>query len=251
MKDTSTKQKTTTLLIDGDIVAYRIAAGVETAQEWAEDRWTVTADLREAKQLFENQISKWLKDTGTKGTVLTFSERRTFRHDLSSGYKANRKGKAKPIIFSPLVRWAIEDHKGKTMRGLEADDIMGILSGPKSIIVSADKDLRTVPGLHLDLKTNEVITVTEDEANHTLFMQALTGDAVDGYAGLRGVGPKNAERILGDAVTEEELWEKVCEAYTTKGSTEEEALLSLRLARILRPGEYDQKTETPKLWSPA
>jgi DNA polymerase-1 len=128
---------------------------------------------------------------------------------------------------------------------------MGILSGPGKTIVSADKDLKTVPGQHLNLETLEVEEITLEQADRTLFMQALTGDAADGYSGLKGVGPKTAEKLLGDAVTEEELWEKVAAAYTNKGSASDEALLMLRLARILRPGEYNKKTFEVKLWNPA
>lgn len=245
-----TDSKPKTLLIDGDIVAYRVAAGVQTAQEWAEDRWTVTADLREAKQLFENQVTHWLEETGAKKSILTFSERKTFRHLLAPSYKSNRRGKAKPIILGALISWAIKAHKGIRMKGLEADDIMGILSAPSAVIVSADKDLRTVPGLHLNLETLVIEEVTEDEANRTLFMQALTGDAVDGYQGIKGVGPKTAEKLLGDAATEPELWAKVCLAYKKKGLSITDALLTLRLARILRPGEYDKKTHKPHLWCP-
>ena len=94
-------------------------------------------------------------------------------------------------------------------------------------------------------------TVSEDEANARLFSQALTGDATDGYSGLKGVGPKTADKILDGCVTEQELWTAVVDAYVGKGCTAEDALLSVRLARILRQGEYDSNTDQPILWEPS
>ena len=36
------KAKKRTLLVDGDIVCYRIAIGIEEATEWEDDMWTLT-----------------------------------------------------------------------------------------------------------------------------------------------------------------------------------------------------------------
>ncbi len=73
------------------------------------------------------------------------------------------------------------------------------------------------------------------------------GDAADGYKGIPGVGQKKAEKILEkDGYT----WNTVALAYEMAGLSQEEALLNARLARILRPGEWDYTNNEPKLWSP-
>ncbi|HUW45651.1 MAG TPA: hypothetical protein VMW50_07620, partial [Dehalococcoidia bacterium] len=56
-----------------------------------------------------------------------------------------------------------------------------------------------------------------------------------------------AKKILEKA---EDPWEAILEAYIKAGQTEEDALRNTRLARILRPGEYNSTTKEPILWTP-
>jgi len=77
-------------------------------------------------------------------------------------------------------------------------------------------------------------------------MQAVAGDSVDGYSGCPGIGPVRAERMLKDQPD----WAKVVEIYESKKLSADDALVQARVARILRFGEYDQVTETVKLWTP-
>lgn len=239
---------TRTLLIDGDILAFRIAAAVQMPIEWSEDIWSYTADMREARLLFENQVTEWLEAAKCKRFKVAYTSNPTFRHDLYPEYKANRRGTPKPLLFRPLLEWSQEAHTALVEPGLEADDLLGLHQRKNTVIVSGDKDLKTVPGKHLDLDTMEVVDISLEEADRRLFTQALTGDATDGYSGLKGVGPKTAEKLLGDAKTEDELWQAVVAAYEGKGLAHDDALLSLRLARILRRGEYNKKTKAVALW---
>ena len=78
-----------------------------------------------------------------------------------------------------------------------------------------------------------IIEVTEEDANYNHLLQALTGDAVDGYSGCPGIGIKRASRLL-DA---DASWDSVIAAYDKAGLTEEDALVQARVARILRHGE--------------
>ena len=59
-----------------------------------------------------------------------------------------------------------------------------------------------------------------------------------------GVG---AKKILEKA---EDPWTVILEAYIKAGLTEEDAIRNARLARILRPGEYNSTTKEPILWTP-
>ncbi len=239
-----------TLLIDGDILAYRTAAAVQTTVDWGNDIWSVTGNLKEAQQVFSAQILEWLDAAGCSDVKLAYTSNPTFRHKIYPEYKANRSGTVKPILYRPLIEWSCDKYPNLRYSGLEADDLLGLNQRDDTVIASGDKDLRTVPGSHLDLEALAVETVSEDEANVRLFSQALTGDATDGYSGLKGVGPKTAEKILDGCVTEQELWSAVVEAYVDKGLTVEDALLHVRLARILRKGEFDTTTNEPILWEP-
>jgi len=83
------------------------------------------------------------------------------------------------------------------------------------------------------------------------FEQILKGDPIDGYYGIKGIGPKKAERIIDEAKEMGmPLWDAVCNAYLSNGLTIENALLNARMAHILTAGEYDFKTKTVKLWEP-
>ena len=45
------------LLIDGDIVGYKVASACEEAVHWGNDLWTLHADEREAR----NQVDLWIE----------------------------------------------------------------------------------------------------------------------------------------------------------------------------------------------
>ena len=72
----------------------------------------------------------------------------------------------------------------------------------------------------------------------------------DNIAGLNGVGPKTAEKILGDLESPKDMWNKVLETYKKKGKTYADAVMTAQLTRILRDGEYNHVTGDVKLWEP-
>ena len=59
-----------------------------------------------------------------------------------------------------------------------------------------------------------------------------------------------AEKILGEAKTLEQMWEKVVEAYEKKKYNFADAVLNAQLARILRDGDFDFDTGEVSLWTP-
>ena len=134
--------------------------------------------------------------------------------------------------------------------GLEADDLMGLNSGPSTVIVSDDKDMLTIAGLHYQPRkpAKGIFSITYKEADYLLYTQILTGDRTDGYTGIPGVGPKKAEKILEAGGV---CWRTILKAYEDYGLHEEDALITARLARILRPGEYNWTENQPILWCPA
>ena len=219
------------LLIDGDIVAYQHASQVETPVHWGDDIWTLHADAKECKQ----RIKDWL------GWLMEETE------------ADEMKDKRKPIILKAIREWLMEEYGAIIRPRLEADDAIGIAltsgeHGDDCIAVSIDKDFDTIPGKHFNWNRKEGIReVTEKEADHNFFTQALTGDSTDNYPGCPGVGPKKAEKIL-DGV--EDYWQAILKAYEKAGLGEDVALTQARLARILRDGEYNNKTNKIRLWRP-
>ena len=88
-------------------------------------------------------------------------------------------------------------------------------------------------------------------ADYNFMLQVLTGDKVDGYDGIDGVGIKTAEKLIKKYTNVPllDLWKIVKGIYKDKGYTEKEALQQARVAHILRHGEYNKKTEKVKLWT--
>ena len=116
------------------------------------------------------------------------------------------------------------------------------------IIASPDKDLLTVPGLHWDHREEVIHQVSEKQADHFFYTQVLTGDAVDGYSGCPGIGPKKAEKLLESCEDHRDYWIKIVNTYESAGLTEDDAIMNARMARILRWNDYqDTKVD---LWNP-
>ena len=154
-------------------------------------------------------------DTGTKN----------FRHEAYPKYKANR-----PTIDPDLIpQFDIAAAAVKSINmpylavdGVEADDVIATLErrihleypGSKVSIISSDKDLlqlvseRTVM---FDASKDKAMTVSDVIAKMGVPPKqitdylALTGDASDNIAGVKGVGPKTAVALLQASETIEEI----------------------------------------------
>jgi DNA polymerase-1 len=246
-----------TLLIDADVIAYTAASSVEKEFDWGDDLWTLHSDVGEARRAARDAIDGLCENLKADHVVLAFSDKGNFRKAIYPDYKSNRKGKRRPIALAELKLWLSDEFETITMPALEGDDVLGIIAthpdlyrGEK-IIVSIDKDLRTIPGWYFSpLKDTQPQWITEDEADYWHMMQTLMGDATDGYPGCPSIGPKTAEKLL-EGVPSENRWDAVVAAYAKKGLTEADALVQARCARILRYSDYDYDQKGPILWLPA
>lgn len=242
----------TILLIDADIVAYQATASGESEVEWDVDTWTIDTDLNKAKSHFDFLLSEYKKLTGIDEFKLCFSHKHIFRKDIYPQYKGNRKGR-KPVGYTAVKDWACETYPTFIKEPLEADDAMGILATKfkgKTIIVSMDKDMATIPGKFFRISPvgdHTMLDITPEEANYNFLMQSLTGDATDGYPGLPGTGPVKAKALLDKHGA---VWKTVEDAYIKAGLTAEDALLQGRLARILHDTDWDFEKEEVRLWKP-
>ena len=240
------------LLVDADISAYQAATRSEVEIRWDEDTWTIHSDFTKAKEHFDYLLESYKKATQVDEFKLCFSGSNNYRKVLNPTYKGNRKGR-KPVGYSGLKEWAMETYPSMCKDSIEADDCMGILATKhpgKTIIVSMDKDMLTIPGKMYHTSpggSGEFKNTTEEEANYRFLTQAMTGDATDGYAGIPGVGPKKAEELLKKHGV---VWKTVLDAYLKAGLTYEDALVNARMARILRDVDWNFDKEEVKLWTP-
>ena len=241
-----------TVLIDGDILLYRVSAAAEESVEFDDDVVAAWVDMKAAQQTIRSAVEDIVYNTGTKTPVVCLTSYTNFRKEILPTYKANRKGTRKPIAFGPLRKWMQKEYKTYEKDGLEADDLLGILAthpdlikGHK-VIYSQDKDLLQIPGFHFDFAINSVVNITEEEGDYQHYFQTLTGDRVDNYIGCPTCGPKKAEKIL----KEKAEWGSVVSAFEKQGLSETDALVQAQVSRILRHTDYDFDKGEVLLWKP-
>jgi DNA polymerase-1 len=246
-----------TVLIDGDILVYRAASAAEHEVEWCPDEWTLHAHAGPAKAWIADEVERIADTLKAPARVVVLSDTTNFRKELvSPTYKADRNGKRKPLLYTALRKFILEELDGFMRPGLEGDDVIGILATSKviypgdKIIVSQDKDFKTIPAKLYNDRTRTKKIVSEAEADFWFLIQTLTGDVTDGYPGCPGYGPKTAEKLLSGMTSLADGWERVVGAYTKAGLTEEDAITQARLARILRTSDYNFKEKKVILWEP-
>ena len=248
------------LLIDGNSIANRAFYG------------TGANMLKNAEGLYTGAVygfvtilTKVIESEKPDMVCVAFDAgRHTFRHDMYSGYKANRKGMPDelrvqmPVIKEVLDAFGIAHSQAAD---IEADDIIGTLSkeasarGVQSVILTGDKDsLQLVDGMTTVLLpvtaagTTTVSRVVPEKvaevfngapAEWVVPMKALMGDSSDNIPGCPGIGPKGALALLTQFGSLDNIFAGI-ENVASKSTREKlEAnkdlcYLSLELARIKR-----------------
>ena len=247
-----------TLLIDADIVAYK--ASSRNQEEYAFGSGDcVSIDEDRAKQDVDELLATYCEELKASDVVICLTDPKVnFRKQLDSTYKSNRSKVTAPQLLPFIKEYLAYEYISYMRPRLEADDVMGILathpnliSGDK-IIVSEDKDMRTIPAkvYHPNRPENGVMSISPLDADRFHLWQVICGDSTDGYPGCPGVGKASvyAEEII--SADRDELWDIVLEAYASKGLTEDHAILQARHARILRSCDYNFKQKKIKLWTP-
>ena len=237
--------------MDADFFFYRAASAAEQEQEYNEDLTVIVGDFRQGKRIVEQELTKLRQRFETDKIILYFTDRKNFRKEVCETYKGNRT-KRKPCGYLKLKNWGIDTYPSVIRPGLEADDSLGIdaTSGEYTnfVLVSPDKDMQQIPCRIYDLK-NE-FTQTAELAERKLWEQCLTGDSTDGYSGCPTYGPKRADLALRKVKSSSDYWPCVLAAYESVGLGKKEALMNLRLARILQVTDWDADKSTPILFTP-
>lgn len=247
------------LLIDADMFVFIACTSCEHEVDWGNDIWTLHVDFNEAKAFLTNKLEYCIVSAlekkqynGSFETIFCFSDDNgSFRRKILPTYKMNRTGRRKPLCYQALKQWVKDNYTYCQKPSLEADDCIGILATMKknkgnAIIISGDKDMKSIPAYFYDFIHDDFKDVSEKDADLWFYTQTLTGDATDGYTGCQGIGKVNAQRILKNNPT----WTAVVDTYKSKGLTEHDALIQARVARILRASDWDFKKGEIKLWCP-
>jgi 5'-3' exonuclease len=275
----------TTLLIDADIVAFKFASVNEQSFNWGDGVTSkvVTEDFDKIKRETRAYIEGLLPRLKADDYIICLSDDdHNWRKRVLPSYKQHRLNSVRPEWLYPLKEHLKEDYPSYRKPTLEADDVMGILSThPKllpgrKIIVSEDKDMKTIPGwLFNPRKDSKAWKVSPEEADYWHMLQTLIGDPTDGYKGCPGVGRGTAEPALrellklvpthreitrgkrkGEIETTYEkepadsMWDVVVSYYHSKDLTEYDARTQARVARICRHTDYDFKNKEVIYWTP-
>jgi DNA polymerase-1 len=242
-----------TLLIDGDVLAYQSAFIAQANIQWEGELWTTHSDLALAKNWVIERLEMFKEKTGADAFVIAISDKNNFRRKLNPLYKANRRSKFAPIGLSPMRDWMAEEYGTVIYPNLEADDTIAIMAtdltpDEERIIVSIDKDFKSVPCTFYDFNRDEIHDVSVEDANKYHLMQTMAGDPVDGYKGIPGVGVVKAMRLLDKNGAN---WDTVLKAYSDAQLTEEEALTNAWMAYLIQHKEFDPVSQQLKyLWMP-
>lgn len=130
-------------------------------------------------------------------------------------YKGNRVNMEKPVHYKAIRRYLMSRWQAALVDGWEADDEVACLSAlmgyapDKVMIVSQDKDLRTVPGLLYNYRHDKYELITQKAALVNFYRQMLTGDATDNVVGCYKAGEKKAEALISEAMSEREMYDAV------------------------------------------
>lgn len=214
------------ILIDGDILTYRIGFSVESSvyvvnntiykrKGFAERHVKEHGgeifkrkNIGSMKDLVRNlqiTMKTMFDDIGSNQYTmfLTDSSRQeNFRSSIATVevYKGNRSVIAKPFFYKKIRELLIKDYKAVLVSGQEADDAIGIAQYKASrnapdgsrifggtIIASIDKDLQVLEGEHYHMVNRTITTVTYEDALKNFCKQLLTGDRTDCVPGLPGI----------------------------------------------------------------
>jgi DNA polymerase-1 len=213
----------TTALIDGDIVAYRVAC---TCEDDDSDDYVFSK--------VDDIIDKitFYTDSDEYRVFLTGSN--NFRKAIYPEYKAHRPTE-KPFWLQKIREYLVKNWNAEICEGQEADDAMGINQTEETIICTIDKDLLMIPGQHYNFVKDEFQTVTYMDGLKHFYMQCLQGDRSDNIKGIPGIGPKKAERILEGCDSEYQMFKAVRNAY----GNDEEFLMNGRVLWIRRNENED------------
>lgn len=248
----------TTLLIDGDPIGYQCSFSNEQNIQWEEgEAPTISVDEDKVVEAVDSYIEHLKQYLGAAKIIVALScpTVEGWRRKILPTYKSNRDASIKPLALVAARKRMIDKWKAYVRPELEADDILGILATHRSlvkgdrIVVSIDKDLLQVPGKVYNPTTKIMKQVKLADADRLHMMQALMGDPVDGYTGIRGIGPAKAKMLFANNKHMAD-WDVVRVAYGLSGLTEEDALVHARVSRILRASDYDFKEKKVKLWTP-
>lgn len=265
---------------DGSEIVEGIAQGkdeLEAVVAMLPDGWSIGYETRAEAEPLENalalvkrqltRVSEKLDRDGYRfeRLELFITGKGNFREQIAKvrPYKGNRILMEKPVHYHSIRRYLSNRWMARTINGWEADDevaMQAALEGydPSQVmIVSQDKDLRTVPGLLFNYRSNAYEMISQQAALVNFYRQIITGDATDNIVGVHKAGPAKAVGIITTDMTETDMWNAVVQEFAAsmekKGcpyADRDPADVALETARLLHMARRIQETLPGGWWRP-
>lgn len=219
---------------------------------------------------FLSMSMKLIRDVKPDYLVYCFDRKEpSFRTELYPDYKANRD--EMPDDLKPQIPYLkkLTERLGVAQlekEKYEADDVIGALTqlgvqnGVQVVIVSGDKDFAQLvrPGVSLYDTMKDVRTDSEGvkakygvRPDQFIDYLSMVGDSSDNVPGVRGIGPKGAQKLLSDFETLEGVYQNI---ESVKGATQsklkdgrDSAFLSRKLCTIVTEIPLTEKLDDLKL----
>jgi 5'-3' exonuclease len=174
------------------------------------------------RKALDDKLKEIMTNTGSINGAIFIKGKDNFRYQVDAAYKGNRKDNIEPEV-KDRIEDLYEYCKEFSIQadGGEADDYCGIAAelalqdNKRYIVCHIDKDLDCIPGWHYNFRKDTLYYVEPEDGYRFLMMQILTGDATDNIQGLRGIGPKTAEKLI-NGVPNNLLWSRVIDIWKEK-----------------------------------
>lgn len=233
-------------LIDADTMCFA-SASIAEGQDEGNAIWNTQAAL-------DGLLAAW----NIHDYQLFVTGEGNFRYGVYPEYKANRNNQPRPRHLQACKDYLVREHRASLSHGCEADDLIGIEAykrlalGEDYVIVSIDKDLDMLEGLHYSpeirregkvVKEARRYHVSPTDGLRFFYNQLLVGDPTDNIKGARRIGKVKAAAILAGLTEERALYHAVAGYY----SGDEELEMNAKCLWIWRK-ENDDVTERWKEW---
>lgn len=219
--------KSRIVLIDADTIVVLVAL-----EQWRAGNRTIGGSVTVRTQTF---IDKVLADANSSHFIIFVQGENhdNYRKKLYPKYKEHRKPLEAVDHWKPVILNAMLKYNPVILKNLESDDAVSIYANATKnpyLIISADKDLNGIPGIHFNpfkrnaTRDEQWYNVTEEQAEIQRWAQIAAGDGTDASlkdTGIDGIGmgtkgkPGKAHKML--ANTPVPLYRaKIAEEYMAK-----------------------------------
>ena len=193
-------------LVDVDSFVYRVGFACDKKGE----------NLAVTMRTLDSAIKTAVSNAGCNRKILCITNGKTFRDKVATilPYKGNRNSEHRPRWYSQMRMHLNNQELGQCVQvpDHEADDALAMFSVDGTVMITIDKDLDTVPGLHYNWVREELYDVLPGQARYNFWEQMIKGDNTDNIQGLRGMRLRS-KNVLDECNTDEEYYNAVLPHY--------------------------------------